>query len=110
MQNEGETETLLLGSSLDRLVRLFDIGIPYGNGQRRRGKEICSYFTGLENAISMATEASTVILPSQKSEEDADEEKVWAGMAIADEQNEIQEEDEESSEVDSEKHTKKRRA
>lgn len=82
-RDEEPPKTLLLGSSLDRLVRLFDIGTPYGNGQRRRGKELCSYFTGLENVISMASDQLSVQVPSEKKAEEAEEEEVWANMAIA---------------------------
>lgn len=82
-RDEEPPKTLLLGSSLDCLVRLFDIGTPYGNGQRRRGKELCSNFTGLENVISMASDQLSVQVPSEKKAEEAEEEEVWTNMAIA---------------------------
>lgn len=105
VQGEKEHQTFLLGSSLDRLIRLFDIGTPYGNGQRRRGKEICSYFTGLENVISMTSDELSTTLPPSKSADD--DEDVWANMAIAGDAKENNESEDESL---IEKHPKRRRS
>ncbi|WFC96954.1 hypothetical protein MBRA1_003620 [Malassezia brasiliensis] len=108
-RDEEAPKTLLLGSSLDRLVRLFDIGTPYGQGQRRRGKELCSYFTGLENVISMTSAQLSVQAPSEKKAEEAEEEEVWANMAIARDEKDNGEESD-AEEMPKEKQAKRRRS
>lgn len=108
-RDEEAPKTMLLGSSLDRLVRLFDIGTPYGHGQRRRGKELCSYFTGLENVLAMTSAQLLVQVPSEKKAEEAEEEEVWANMAIArDEKDKGEESD--AEEAPKEKQAKRRRS
>ena len=96
MQEEEERKTFLLGASLDRLVRLFDIGTPYANGQRRRGNTLCSYFTGVENAIAMAAEKTSFTVHREPTEEEADEENLWTNMAVVSEQANNDESDEDS--------------
>lgn len=96
MQEEEERKTFLLGASLDRLVRLFDIGTPYANGQRRRGNTLCSYFTGVENAIAMAAEKTSFTVHREPTEEETDEEKLWTNMAVVSEQANDDESDEDS--------------
>ncbi|WFD06290.1 hypothetical protein MVES1_001635 [Malassezia vespertilionis] len=76
-------KTLLLGASLDRLVRLFDTGVPCGNGQWRRGKTLASYFTGVDSAMALVTDGRR-IEQRETPEPDADDDGVWAEMPVVD--------------------------
>lgn len=70
--------TLLLGASLDHLVRLFDTGAPYGTSHRQRGRTLEQYFTGTDQPIAMALDPHTAV-PEAVPEDD---DKVWANMAV----------------------------
>ncbi|WFD33479.1 hypothetical protein MCUN1_000292 [Malassezia cuniculi] len=70
---------LVLGSSLDRLVHLFDTGEPRGK-QRTRGKSLYSYFSGIESVTSMVLLKQPVVESTK--EDDDDEEEFWDNLAV----------------------------
>ena len=72
--------TLVIGSSLDHLIRVFDTGKPHGSTQRQRGKLLDQYFTGVDHAICMALDPNYNL--DMASPEHEDDEKVWANMAV----------------------------
>ncbi|WFC97313.1 hypothetical protein MYAM1_000023 [Malassezia yamatoensis] len=92
---EQQVSTYLLGSSLDRLIRLFDVGKVYGKNQRRRGKELASYFTGVDSVTSMVGKSVENSSPAKDS--DDKDEDIWSGMALADDQVENAEQSNESN-------------
>ncbi|WFD41392.1 hypothetical protein MPSI1_000019 [Malassezia psittaci] len=105
LELQSQVSTYLLGSSLDRLIRLFDVGKIYGKNQRRRGKELASYFTGVDNVTSMVCKSVETSSPAKDS--DDKDEDIWAGMALADDQHKNEVENNESK--GEERHSKKPR-
>ena len=84
LELQSRVTTYLLGSSLDRLIRLFDVGKIYAKNQRRRGRELTSYFTGIDNVTSMVCKSLETSSSPKKS--DDNDEEIWAGMTLASDQ------------------------
>lgn len=80
--------TRLLGSSLDHLVRLFDLGEPYGPSQRKRGKTLEQFFSGTDNPTAMTIDPLAVPRVEHRTTED--DEDVWANMAVVGKDEEAQ--------------------
>jgi len=72
--------TLVLSASLDHLVRVCDLGEPYGEGQRRRGQVLEQYFTGVDHVVALALDPRQTPAPVEEASDD--EEGVWDTMAV----------------------------
>lgn len=72
--------TLVLCTSLDHLMRLCDMGEPYGQGQRRRGQVLEQYFTGMDHVVALALDPRQAPAPAEPASDD--EENIWDTMAV----------------------------
>ncbi|WFD30742.1 hypothetical protein MSPP1_001766, partial [Malassezia sp. CBS 17886] len=77
----GPLGPLLLSSSLDKLVRLLELGKRNGN-QWKRGTTLCTYFTGLESTMAIAIDPSAAVSRAPEAAPADDDERVWSGMAV----------------------------
>ncbi|WFD27639.1 hypothetical protein MNAN1_002640 [Malassezia nana] len=91
---------LVLCSSLDHLMRLCDMGEPYGQGQRRRGQVLEHYFTGMDHVVALALDPRQAPASSEPASDD--EENVWDTMAVVGEKGALNEshEDKEGKDED----------
>ena len=80
VQDAQAQRTLVLSASLDHLVRLCDLGEPYGERQRRRGQVLEQYFTGADHAVALALDPHQSPAPVEEASDD--EEGVWDTMAV----------------------------
>lgn len=83
---DGSQKPLVLASSLDRLIYLFDLGEIRGK-QRTKGKMLYSYFTGLDSVTAMA------MLKKPVYESNPDDEQFWGNLDIVGENEDDKESD-----------------